>query len=134
MCARRFLIIVFIFTLMMVAAAFTIFEFGGNVLLKQATPKGHFEAAEAGGGPDYTQDTNWVARPGLQKNPALWLPDEAAPSGTAPAETNPGVEGRRTATEVTIFKSLGLAVEDVAAANLAYRRAIDQDVGTELEL
>jgi len=85
MCARRFLIIVFIFTLMMVAAAFTIFEFGGNVLLKQATPKGHFKAAEAGGGPDYTQDTNWVARPGLQKNPALWLPDEAARSGTGNA-------------------------------------------------
>jgi alanine dehydrogenase len=44
------------------------------------------------------------------------------------------VEGRRSPREVTIFKSLGLAVEDVAAANLAYRRAIEQDVGSELEL
>jgi ornithine cyclodeaminase/alanine dehydrogenase-like protein (mu-crystallin family) len=35
---------------------------------------------------------------------------------------------------VTIFKSLGLAVEDVAAASLAYRRAVEQDVGVELEL
>jgi ornithine cyclodeaminase/alanine dehydrogenase-like protein (mu-crystallin family) len=31
--------------------------------------------------------------------------------------------GRRDANEITIFKSLGLAVEDVAAADLAYRRA-----------
>ena len=31
--------------------------------------------------------------------------------------------GRRDATEITIFKSLGLAVEDVAAADLAFRRA-----------
>ena len=31
--------------------------------------------------------------------------------------------GRRDANEITIFKSLGLAVEDVAAAVLAYRRA-----------
>jgi alanine dehydrogenase len=32
--------------------------------------------------------------------------------------------GRRDASEIAIFKSLGLAVEDVAAADLAYRRAI----------
>jgi ornithine cyclodeaminase/alanine dehydrogenase-like protein (mu-crystallin family) len=31
--------------------------------------------------------------------------------------------GRQNASEITIFKSLGLAVEDVAAADLAYRRA-----------
>ena len=31
--------------------------------------------------------------------------------------------GRQNATEITVFKSLGLAVEDVAAADLAYRRA-----------
>jgi alanine dehydrogenase len=44
------------------------------------------------------------------------------------------VEGRRSPRDVTIFKSLGLAVEDVAAADLAYRRAVAQDVGRELEL
>jgi len=44
------------------------------------------------------------------------------------------MDGRRSPREVTIFKSLGLAVEDVAAANLAYRRAVEQDVGLELEL
>jgi pimeloyl-ACP methyl ester carboxylesterase len=75
MCARRFLAVIFVFTLIIVAAAFMIFQWGGNVLLRQATPKGHFEAAEAGGAPDYTQASSWVARPGLADDPALWLPD-----------------------------------------------------------
>src|SRR4051794_10167781 len=44
------------------------------------------------------------------------------------------VEGRRSARDVTIFKSLGLAVEDVMAADVAYRRAVAQDLGRELEL
>jgi ornithine cyclodeaminase len=48
-------------------------------------------------------------------------------AGTAPA-------GRRTDTEITVFKSLGLAVEDVTAADLAYRRAAERGVGQELTL
>ena len=44
------------------------------------------------------------------------------------------VEGRRSPRDVTIFKSLGMAVEDVVAADLAYRRAVVQDMGRELEL
>lgn len=51
--------------------------------------------------------------------------------GEVLAET---IEGRRSSKEVTIFKSLGLAVEDVVAANLVYQRALDQDVGLELQL
>ena len=42
--------------------------------------------------------------------------------------------GRRGPHDVTIFKSLGLAVEDVVAADLIYRRAVAMDVGEELEL
>jgi len=45
-----------------------------------------------------------------------------------------GAEGRRSDAEVTIFKSLGLAVEDVTAADLAYRRAIERNIGTVLTL
>jgi ornithine cyclodeaminase len=41
---------------------------------------------------------------------------------------------RRSDTEVTIFKSLGLAVEDVTAADLAYRRAVERGVGQMLAL
>jgi ornithine cyclodeaminase len=43
-------------------------------------------------------------------------------------------EGRRSQHRVTIFKSLGLAVEDVAAAHLVYERARDRGVGKELAL
>jgi ornithine cyclodeaminase len=39
------------------------------------------------------------------------------------------VPGRRSPTEVTIFKSLGMAVEDVAAAHLAYEKAAERGLG-----
>lgn len=39
------------------------------------------------------------------------------------------VPGRRSETEVTIFKSLGMAVEDVAAAHLAYEKAAERGLG-----
>ena len=45
-----------------------------------------------------------------------------------------GAAGRGSDTEVTIFKSLGMAVEDVTAADLAYRRAVERGVGQELTL
>jgi ornithine cyclodeaminase/alanine dehydrogenase-like protein (mu-crystallin family) len=38
-------------------------------------------------------------------------------------------EGRRSADELTVFKSLGVAVEDLAAAELVYARARDAGVG-----
>ena len=40
------------------------------------------------------------------------------------------VEGRRSDEEITIFKSLGMAVEDVVTADLVYRRAAEQGVGS----
>ena len=45
-----------------------------------------------------------------------------------------GDEGRRTEGDITLFKSLGLAIEDVTAADLAFRRAEERGVGTELDL
>ena len=45
-----------------------------------------------------------------------------------------GAAGRRSDAEVTIFKSLGMAVEDVTAADLAYRRACERGIGQELTL
>ncbi|HWI20232.1 MAG TPA: ornithine cyclodeaminase family protein [Vicinamibacterales bacterium] len=44
------------------------------------------------------------------------------------------VPGRSTASEITIFKSLGMAVEDVVAADLVFRRASESGAGTELTL
>ncbi len=43
-------------------------------------------------------------------------------------------EGRRGDRDITIFKSLGMAVEDVVAADLVLRRAIETGAGTELTL
>jgi len=37
--------------------------------------------------------------------------------------------GRRSDSEITIFKSLGMAVEDVAAATLAFARASERGLG-----
>ena len=39
------------------------------------------------------------------------------------------VAGRGSADEVTIFKSLGMAVEDMAAAHLAYVKAAERGLG-----
>ncbi len=44
------------------------------------------------------------------------------------------VPGRTAADEVVVFKSLGMAVEDVAAAQLAYVRARERGIGREIAL
>jgi alanine dehydrogenase len=44
------------------------------------------------------------------------------------------VAGRASADDVTVFKSLGMAVEDVVAADLVFRRASESGAGTELTL
>ena len=43
-------------------------------------------------------------------------------------------EGRRSAEELTVFKSLGLAVEDLAAAEHVLRRAEQEDAGQVVSL
>jgi hypothetical protein len=80
MCARRFLILVLVLTLLVVAGAFAIFQWGSGVLLdKEATPHGHFVAAKAGAGPDYGLPQNWIARPGQADDPSRWLPSGMQP-------------------------------------------------------
>jgi ornithine cyclodeaminase/alanine dehydrogenase-like protein (mu-crystallin family) len=44
------------------------------------------------------------------------------------------LRGRESDEEITLFKSLGIAVEDLAAAQLVYARAVEQGVGTWVEL
>jgi len=43
-------------------------------------------------------------------------------------------KGRKSQEEITLFKSLGLAVEDLASANHIYRKAIAGGMGTRVEL
>jgi ornithine cyclodeaminase len=42
-------------------------------------------------------------------------------------------DGRSSAEEITLFKSLGIAVEDLAAAQFLYQRAREQGVGTRVD-
>jgi ornithine cyclodeaminase/alanine dehydrogenase-like protein (mu-crystallin family) len=43
------------------------------------------------------------------------------------------VKGRRSADEVTLFKSLGIGVEDVASAQFVYEKAVKAAMGTAVE-
>ena len=42
--------------------------------------------------------------------------------------------GRTGADEITMYKSVGIAAQDVAAASLVYRRALEKGAGTEVEM
>ncbi len=44
------------------------------------------------------------------------------------------VQGRRSADEITLFKSLGLAIEDVASAHHIYTKALEKGFGAQVEL
>jgi ornithine cyclodeaminase/alanine dehydrogenase-like protein (mu-crystallin family) len=44
------------------------------------------------------------------------------------------VQGRKTDEEVTLFKSLGLAIEDLAAAHHVYTKALEKSMGLSVEL
>ena len=86
MCARRFLIFVFFLILLFVAGAFAIFQFGQQVLIRQATPQEHFQTPVASSGPDYSKAETWIARTDIPGNPSQWLPsgaEPAAPNGAA---------------------------------------------------
>ena len=42
--------------------------------------------------------------------------------------------GRLNAGEITLFKSVGMAIEDIATASFAYQQALEAGVGTRIEL
>jgi hypothetical protein len=75
MCARRFLTLTFILILIFVAGAFALFQWGGEVLVRMATPSGHFEAPPRGSQPDYSKAESWIARPDIKDNPSKWYPE-----------------------------------------------------------
>lgn len=59
-------------------------------------------------------------------DPASWSELGDVVAGSAP--------GRQGDDELTLFKSVGLAVQDIAAASLAVERAREAGLGTEIEL
>lgn len=84
MCARRFLIAVAILTMLAVAAAFAIHQWGSEVLIRQAVPRGHFEAPSPSSGPDYSRLDSWIARPEIRDDPSDWRPEGVPPPLAVP--------------------------------------------------
>jgi hypothetical protein len=82
MCARRFLLLIVILTLVVVGGAFAIFQFGSRALTAAATPQGHYQPPPPQSGPDYADTANWIARPDLPApdNPSLWRPEGLPPT------------------------------------------------------
>ena len=75
MCARRFLFLIFWLTLLGVAGAFAIYQYGGSALTRMATPKGHFAPPPPQSGPDYALASSWLAKPGTADSSAAWVPE-----------------------------------------------------------
>ena len=42
--------------------------------------------------------------------------------------------GRQSVDEITLYKSVGIAIQDVAAAHLVYRKALERRIGTDVEV
>ncbi len=42
--------------------------------------------------------------------------------------------GRTSADEITLYKAVGIAIQDVATAHLIYRKALERNVGTNIEV
>jgi len=84
MYARRFLIFVTILTLLAVAGAFAIFQFGGSVLRHEFTPQGHYSPPAPSSGPDYRRPEAWIARPDIPNNPSEWRPAGYPPPRAIP--------------------------------------------------
>lgn len=51
--------------------------------------------------------------------------------GNVLAGTKPARTGR---SEITLYKSVGIAIQDVATANLVYHKALEQKVGTDVDV
>jgi ornithine cyclodeaminase/alanine dehydrogenase len=51
--------------------------------------------------------------------------------GEVLAGTKPG---RQSTDELTLYKSVGIAIQDVATANLVYRKATERGIGTNVEI
>jgi hypothetical protein len=79
MLARRFLWIVTIVILLVLGGALTYRLFAPQLMRAAFVPSVKF-SDEGKGGPDYRRADTWLARPGLDPDPALWTPAGFAPT------------------------------------------------------
>lgn len=88
MCVRRFLILIFILTLIFVGGAFALYQWGSEVLVRMATPTGHYQEPPKEAAPDYSRDASWIAKPGLSDDSSRWVPSDTIQTNiTEPAAT-----------------------------------------------
>jgi hypothetical protein len=83
--ARKFRWVVAILTGLVIVGAILWRLFAADLIRTAFVPTEPFAASAAVAAPDYAKPANWVARPGLADNPALWAPTgfSAAPKPAA---------------------------------------------------
>jgi hypothetical protein len=74
MLARRFLWVIAIIIMIVIAAAFAYSLFGPRLIRLALVPSAPFAAADAGARPDYRSLSGWAAHPGLKTDAARWVP------------------------------------------------------------
>ena len=74
MLARRFLWVVAIIVMIVIAAAFAYSLFGAKLIRFALVPSVPFSAADAGARPDYGRLSGWAAHPRLKTDAARWVP------------------------------------------------------------
>jgi hypothetical protein len=79
--ARRFLWVIAIIIMIVIAAAFAYALFAPQLLRLALVPSAAFSANDAGPRPDYGKLSSWAAHPGLKTDAARWTPEgyRAAP-------------------------------------------------------
>lgn len=78
--ARKFLWIVAIIAGLVIAGALIWRIFGTELMETAFVPTVSFEESPLAAPPDYARDSGWVARPGMQPNPAQWAPEGHRPA------------------------------------------------------
>lgn len=83
--ARKFLWAIAIITGLVIAAALVWRIFGTELLERAFVPTVEFADSPLAPPPDYSRDSGWVARPGMDPNQARWVPpgNRAAPRPAA---------------------------------------------------
>lgn len=102
---------------------------GADMEGKQELDAKLFQGAQA-----YTDDVPQASEVGEIQNPikaGVIKPEQVAEIGNALLDPT---LGRHDANAITIFDSTGIALQDLAAANLAFVRAKEQGVGTQVDL
>jgi ornithine cyclodeaminase/alanine dehydrogenase-like protein (mu-crystallin family) len=112
-------------------------------------PGAHVNAIGAVGPTNRELDTDAIARSRLYVDRRESASNEAGEFVQAQAEGAIGQDhivgeigeilagiasGRRSHDEITVFRGVGLAIEDLAAARVIYRRALDEGAGVMVEL